>query len=271
MVNAEGPCDQAGSGLSVARISETISSENRGAREMYLRKRLLEIRERLGPISRELGLRHTLGRGHDDDLVLYFDRRDGSGIRWQSPTCFIFPPASVTGEDEITWKNVLIELDETVVFPVGTNGWTFYEHDFLSCQGSPVAPNGTTDEVDEAFEDAAENLRNQALAPKGGVILPFIVSDKDIGELWQFLEPECRRRDIDRVHVVRKTHGQEVYAFEYVGRTFEIAYTDGQAFLFEDGQMVQPVGLTYDPIDASEALGDALGAISAGTILRREP
>lgn len=36
---------------------------------LYLKNRLLEIKDRLGPLTKELGLQHRLVTGHCDDLL----------------------------------------------------------------------------------------------------------------------------------------------------------------------------------------------------------
>ncbi|MDM9627841.1 hypothetical protein QTL95_18275 [Rhizobium sp. S152] len=235
---------------------------------MYVRKRLMEIKERLGPVTRELGLRHSLRKTADDELVLCFDRRDENGVRWVSPTCFIFPSAKWTREDEISWKHVMLDLDETVSYPIGTNGWVFYERDFNMLCGHPVAPAETDAEVDRAFELAAENLRGQALAPRAfGLDLPYVIGDIDIGQLWEFLEPECRRRNIEQVAVIRREDRKEAYVFEFEGRSFEIEYREGRAVLLEDGQAIRFLGEEEDHMEAARELGAALAEIEARALL----
>ena len=239
---------------------------------MYVRKRLMEIKQRLGPVTRELGLRHSLRKTFEDELVLCFDRRDENGVRWVSPTCFIFPPAKWTREDEITWKHVMLDLDETVSYPVGTNGWIFYERDFCMLWGHPVAPGETDAQVDRAFELAAENLRGQALAPQAfGLDLPYVVSDIDIGQLWEFLAPECRRRNIEQVDVIRRDGGKEAYVFEYAGRSFEVEYRERRAVLLKDGQVLRFLGEEDDHAEAASELGAALVELEASIRLSGAP
>ncbi len=231
---------------------------------MYLKRCLLEIKDRLRPTTRELGLRHTLGRGHCDDLCLFFDRRDANGLIWRSPVSFTFPPASETGEAEISWKNVKMGVLETVVVPVGNNGWVFYDNDINDKFGELIAPDGDAAMVDEAFHVAREQLTAQALSPVYplGTVLPKIVSDPDVGEFWFWLGPECDRRGIADVEVVRNEDQTESYRFHFEGQDLEIAFRRRRVDLVRDEEMVRELGEVEDPLTVIEKLRRALDAMA---------
>ncbi|MBY5716676.1 hypothetical protein HFO33_08740 [Rhizobium leguminosarum] len=228
---------------------------------MYLRRCLLEIRDRLRPTTLKLGLRHTLGRGNHDDLCLFFERRDENGVLWRSPVSFTFPPASETGEREISWKNVRMGLQENVVTPVGTNGWVFYESDNNDTFGELFAPDGGDAEVKEAFELAKDQILEQALAPVDAV-LPMVVSDPYLGEFWFWLGPECDRRGVAETDVVRNDDGAESYRFHFERRALEIAYLAQQVDLLCDDGVVRELGPNCEPVMVIEELRRMLDTMS---------
>ena len=204
---------------------------------MYLRKCLLHIKERLGPVTKELGLRHTLGKGHDDDICLFFDRRDENGVRWRSMLSFTFPPSRRTGEAELSLENVRMGINVPEVIPVGTNGWIHYVNDLMDLDGTALSRWAAGGPLDAAFDIAAEYLREHRLVPER-FDLPKVVSLGDFGQLWQYLEPELRKRGVETVDVSRPDEWVEVYSFEFAGHRAVIVFRLETAELLIDGVVV---------------------------------
>ncbi|MBY3255800.1 hypothetical protein HFO09_08880 [Rhizobium laguerreae] len=181
---------------------------------MYLRRCLADIEERLGPITEELGLRHSVSRGRGEDANLFFERLDEHGNLWRSPVCFTFPPKSKTGLAEITWEHVRVGLGGNEVRPVGNSGWLIYEG-YCDTFGEPIGEGRRVESVDAAFRLAEEILRSTPLMPED-TELPGILNDGDAPELWDFLEPELRNRGIEDIDVERDVNGVVYFVFSYL-------------------------------------------------------
>lgn len=201
----------------------------------YLKKCLLEIKARLGPLTKELGLQHKLGRGHCDDWCLFFERTDADGVVWRAPVNFTFPPRSETGQQEITWDNVRIGLVETVVEKIGTNGWVSFVGN-LDLEGLPIGAGSLVPDVDAAFAQAAEYLRQFPLFPED-INLSGVVDDGDLADFWKKLEPECQARGIEQIDVGRNNDGDEFYSFCYEGSNVEILYRGDETAFLIDGEV----------------------------------
>ncbi|MGW9231080.1 hypothetical protein ACWGPT_09455 [Pseudorhizobium sp. NPDC055634] len=214
---------------------------------MYLKKCLLHIKERLGPVTKELGLRHTLGKGHDDDICLFFDRRDENGILWRSMLSFTFPPARLTPEKELSWQNVRLGIDVPEVISVGTNGWIHYVNEMMDLEGTALSRWVKGGPLDAVFDIAAGYLREHPLVPER-FDLPKIVSLGDFGQLWRYLEPELRKRGVETVDVSRPEEWVEVYSFEFEGHRAEIIFQLETAALLIDGVVVHK-GTSYNDSD----------------------
>ncbi|WP_326912857.1 hypothetical protein [Rhizobium johnstonii] len=202
---------------------------------LYLKKCLLEIKDRLGPVTKELGLQHRLGKGHCDDLCLFFERTDADGLIWRAPVSFIFPPRSATGQKEITWEHVRLGLQETVAEPIGTNGWLSFVG-YVELEGSPIEPGTRIPTLDSAFELAADHLQRFPLVPQD-INVAGVVDDGDLADLWARLEDECRARGVERVDVGRNVDTDEFYSFHYEGSQVEIVYRGNEANFLIDGEI----------------------------------
>ncbi|MDV4160520.1 hypothetical protein R1538_05220 [Rhizobium leguminosarum] len=187
----------------------------------------MEIKERLGPLTKALGLQHRLGMGHCDDVCLFFERKDENGVVWRAPVSFTFPPSSYTGQKGITWEHVRIGLVETVAEPIGTNGWVSFVG-FPNLEGMLVGPEGSIPTWDVAFDEAAEYLREYPLVPEE-INLPGIVDEADLAEVWQKLQAMCRARGVEQIEVQRNADSDESYHFQYEGSRVEIRYSGDDA------------------------------------------
>ncbi|MGR9148092.1 hypothetical protein ACU8MT_01350 [Rhizobium leguminosarum] len=202
---------------------------------LYLKKCLLEIKDRLGPVTKELGLQHKLGKGHCGDLCLFFESSDADGIIWRAPVSFTFPPQSAIGQEEITWDRVRIGLQETAVEPIGTNGWVSFVG-YADLEGSPIEAGTRIPTLDSAFEQAAEYLRQFPLIPED-INVPGVVDDGDLADIWKRLEAECRARGVEHVDVGRKGGTDEFYSFRYEGSKVEIVYRGNEAEFVINGEV----------------------------------
>ncbi|WP_027668922.1 hypothetical protein [Rhizobium leguminosarum] len=222
-----------------------------------LRKCLLEITDRLGPLADELGLRHRLGT-KNDEFYLFFERRDEKGVVWKAPVIFMFPPALTREDIDDTWSDVRIGLSEPVVKPIGTNGWVCFDGHFDDC-GEPIGPNAGIRSKEDAFELAETALREFPLVPDDAVY--GVIEDLSLADVWDGLRQTCAEHGVEQIDVGRDDKGDEFFRFEHVGCVIEILYTGNVARFLVDGEVqadLQRYGLreiqdeikwTFDRID----------------------
>lgn len=187
---------------------------------MYLRKRLMEIKKRIGPVTKELGLKHTLAQMNSDNYHLFFERKDRNGVLWRSATCFTFDCERMTGLKEITWDHIQIGLVETRAVAIGDNGWVAHHGDWPG-RGFYNVDDRRLGSVELAFDAVEDALRRYPLVPQN-YGLPKIMDSRDMIDLWPYLEPACRNRGFDHVEVGRDLEGNEFYRFEDQDSVFEI-------------------------------------------------
>ncbi|MGO7897985.1 hypothetical protein ACC719_11005 [Rhizobium ruizarguesonis] len=202
---------------------------------MYLRKRLLEIKKRIGPVTKELGLKHTLARMNSDNYHLFFERKDRNGVLWRAATCFTFDCEGMTGLKEITWDHIQIGLVETSVVNIGDNGWIAFHGDWPG-RGFYDVNDRSLGSVEIALDAVEDALRRNPLVPQN-YGLSNVMDSRDMINLWPYLEPACRNREIDRVEVGRDIEGNEFYRFEHQGSVVEIVRGQQRLHVVIDGEI----------------------------------
>lgn len=187
---------------------------------MYLRNCLLEIKERLGRMTKERGLRHRLEALHGDQHIMVFDQRDEDGVLWRAPVSFTFPPPSVTGQTELTFDKVLYGHGESVRMSVGTNGATYCEG-YIEQDGHPICSSDIPT-VSDAFRLARTRLKMPLFPVQED--LPGYMHDRDIALLWPALNRVRKQFGIEHFEVHRRADSdwREAYHFEYLEKQMEI-------------------------------------------------
>ena len=197
-----------------------------------LRKCLLEIKERLGPLTKELGLRHRLSMD-GDEFRLFFERKDNNGVVWKAPVIFTFPPASTRQEIDDTWSKVRIRFTEAVAKPVGTNGWVCFDGpDYELTIGQQ---NNQIPSIDIAFEAAESTLREFPLMPDD--MVSGVIEVGPLDDIWQTLRSICSDHGVEEIDVDRTGNGDEFFCLEYDGSAIEIVFSGDKAKFLVDGEV----------------------------------
>jgi hypothetical protein len=195
---------------------------------MYLSQVLRDVKNELGPLLKELGLRWRL---HPDPYWyhrIYFETM--GAVRWRSPVELQFPVANKSKKDKADWADVLIEFQDREYTSVGTNGWIMYDE-------SPTANIGTfIGSKDEVLRIASETIRRLELFPSGppfpeGPGLPKVVHYDALREtleihLYRFFEE--RGMSYEDIEVHRSEDGGEWISFLLEDHPLELHFTADQ-------------------------------------------
>ncbi|QFY62702.1 hypothetical protein FZ934_20190 (plasmid) [Rhizobium grahamii] len=205
---------------------------------MYLRNVLLDIKDRLRPITRDLGLRHKLRSANFDDLCLCFERTDEDGILWRAPVTFVFPSAENTGQKELTWEHVRVGVEKVTIRPIGDNGWIQYVGAADNC-GEPIGKGERFKTMNAALKGAAVALHLYPLAPVD-LYVPFVIEDVEAGDMWPHLRRQCRQAGIHEINFGRSKDKSEFFSFKFHESLIEIVYRAPPAYhadIVIDGQV----------------------------------
>jgi len=195
----------------------------------YLKNRLLEIKERLGPLTHQLGLKHRLRRDKET-AYLYFEQADNNETLWHSSVIFVFPLSPLTGEKEISWSNVRLAISGVHVDQIGDNGWVRYRGGGDNV-GEPVTS------VDKAFADARAGLQEIPLVPE--YFAPGILENDELADIWERLRTACLEHGVNHIEVSRDADQNESYSLEFDGHSIEIIYVSDYVRFMVDGEHVR--------------------------------
>jgi hypothetical protein len=216
------------------RNAERCSQPSRRIDVANLRKCLLEIRERLGPLIKELGLRQRLGMKHGE-FWLHIERRDENGVVWKAPVFFVFPPASSREDIDDTWSSVRVGLSEPIAKPVGTNGWVCFEGQY-EYEGEPIGPKADIRSVEQALELAASTLQDFPLVPDD--VVDGVIECHCLSWIWDDLRMICDDRGVEQVHVKRDEKGYESFYFDHGDRMVEMRCIGDNVQFFLNGELL---------------------------------
>ncbi|MGO7367508.1 hypothetical protein ACCT04_01550 [Rhizobium ruizarguesonis] len=136
---------------------------------------------------------------------------------------------------EITWDHIQIGLVETSVVNIGDNGWIAFHGDWPG-RGFYDVNDRSLGSVEIALDAVEDALRRNPLVPQN-YGLSNVMDSRDMINLWPYLEPACRNREIDRVEVGRDIEGNEFYRFEHQGSVVEIVRGQQRLHVVIDGEI----------------------------------
>lgn len=208
---------------------------------MYMSRVMRDIKQELGPLLKELRLRHKLTQIEPEFYHQVIFETMGN-VPWRSPVELKFPIAAISGKDKADWADVVLWHRTRKCMPVGGNGWVMYE----DIGSGPNVAGTRIGSKDVALGIVANSLESLELFPNGppfpeGRGLPNVVHNTDLQyDLEHVLPPYFEEYGIKDFHLHRNAEGEESFSFERGGQVVEFRYAedDNDIVLSFDGKEI---------------------------------
>jgi len=190
---------------------------------MYMSQVFRDIKQALGPLMKELGVRHRLVEPEPERYHRVIFETMGD-FRWRAPVELQFPIAGFSGKTKADWADVRIWHQRRPFKPVGSNGWITYDEIPTSTIGPLLGSK------DRAIRIVRRSLPERELIPNGppfpeGPGLPNILLNMWLKtQLERTLARFFEAHEVENFYLHRNAEGEESVSFELRDYTFEILY-----------------------------------------------